>query len=544
MMNGRLTKLLVAATILFGCLCWAQVGTPGPAPASSQPAPPPDPLGRGTPRGAVFGFLTASRKGDNQTAVQYLNTRLSGDQAATLARQLSEVLDRRLPARLNRLSDKPEGSLYNPDKPDTDLVGTISSEEGDVDVVLERVVRGKNVVWLFSRDTLDAIPALYEKISRESAKIILPKFLTDTTIAHIPLFQWLFVLVGMPLVYVLTGLLNRLISPLVGSVWRKFHKESTLGTLQILPAPIRLLLLVLVIRWMLANISLPLFPRQFWSTVASVLTISASVWLVLILDAWGEEQIRRRLGPGNLNGYVATIRLVRRTIDALAVFAGILVALAYFGVNVTAALAGLGVGGIAVALAAQRTLENVIGGVSIIFDRAMQVGDLLKIGETVGKVENIGLRSTRIRTHERSVVAIPNGQIANASIENLSSRDKFWFHPILSLRYETTADQMRSVLKGIRAILAAHRLVEPDSIRVRFLRFGPASLDVDVFTYVLSRDFPHFLEVQEDLLLQIMDVVSKAGTRMAMPAQMNYVASSTMTGAGVPEMAKLLPFRD
>jgi MscS family membrane protein len=202
-----------------------------------------------------------------------------------------------------------------------------------------------------------------------------------------------------------------------------------------------------------------------------------------------------------------------------------LVGLSHFGVNPTAALAGLGVGGIAVALAAQKTLENVIGGVSIIFDQAVRVGDSLKFAEMQGTVEDIGLRSTRIRTPDRTVVSVPNGQIANASLENISIRDKFWFHPNLSLRWETTASQMRSVLEALNNLLAQQPHIERDSIRVRFLRFGTSSLDVEVFAYFFARDWGHFLQIQQELLLQIMEIVQAAGTQMALQSHVVYPAA-------------------
>ena len=139
------------------------------------------------------------------------------------------------------------------------------------------------------------------------------------------------------------------------------------------------------------------------------------------------------------------------------------------------------------ALAAQKTLENVIGGLSIIFDKAVRVGDFLKLGETLGTVDYIGLRSTRIRTLDRTVLSVPNGQIANASIETLSARDKFWFHHFVGLRYETTAAQMRSVINGIHTYLATHPMVDrSEPIRARFFRFGPFSLDIEVFAYVYA----------------------------------------------------------
>jgi MscS family membrane protein len=190
-------------------------------------------------------------------------------------------------------------------------------------------------------------------------------------------------------------------------------------------------------------------------------------------------------------------------------------------------LAGLGVGGIAVALAAQKTLENVIGGASIIFDGAVRVGDLLKVGETLGTVEDIGLRSTRLRTFDRTVFTVPNGQIANVSLENLSLRDSFWFHHIFSLRYETTAAQMRSVPQGITGLLEKYPLAKHFPMPVRFLRLGAYSLDVEIFAHLAVRDWGHFLELQGQLLLQVMEVIETEGARLAIPAQPAYLTVSS-----------------
>ena len=147
---------------------------------------------------------------------------------------------------------------------------------------------------------------------------------------------------------------------------------------------------------------------------------------------------------------------------------GLLAVLRHYSVDPTPALAGLGVGGIAVALAAQKTLENVVAGASLIFDQAVQVGDTLKIGDVVGTVDQIGLRSTRIRTLDRTVVSIPNSQIANATLETLSARDRFWFHPVVGLRYETTPGQLRAALDGIRRLLLDHPAVDDESVRCGF----------------------------------------------------------------------------
>jgi MscS family membrane protein len=218
-------------------------------------------------------------------------------------------------------------------------------------------------------------------------------------------------------------------------------------------------------------------------------------------------------------------------VDLLWLVAGILVCLHHFGVNLTAALAGLGVGGIAVALAAQKTLENVIGGISVIFDQTVRVGDRVKVCDKDGFVEDIGLRSTRIRTDDRTVVSVPNGQLAMVILENISLRDKFWFRHVLRLRYETSASTMRATLDGVKKYLAQDMRVERDSVRVRFIRYGASSLDVEIFAYIFAGDWAQFLETQQELLLDIMENVQRAGASMALPSQTVYLASSKAPGS-------------
>jgi MscS family membrane protein len=180
---------LVSLGFLLCIPTWAQLGTHASVPAQAQPELPKDALGRTTPRGTVLGFLSASHKGDNELAVQYLNTRLQGKAAAVLASELFTVLDRRLPPRLNQLSDKPEGSLSDPLKPNQDLVGTISSDNHNVDIYVERVDRKKSgPLWLFSSKTLDSIPDMYEEINVVSLDTVLPEFLVNTRFAGIALF--------------------------------------------------------------------------------------------------------------------------------------------------------------------------------------------------------------------------------------------------------------------------------------------------------------------------------------------------------------------
>jgi MscS family membrane protein len=186
-------------------------------------------------------------------------------------------------------------------------------------------------------------------------------------------------------------------------------------------------------------------------------------------------------------------------------------------------LAGLGVGGIAVALAAQKTVENFIGGITLYADQPVRVGEFCRFGGTVGTVEEVGLRSTRVRTLERTIVTIPNSEFSNLQIENFARRDCIWYHPTLNVHYETTPDQIRYILVEARRMLYAHPKVDSASARIRFVGFGRSSLDLEVFSYVTVTDYGEYLEVAEDLNLRLMDIVAAAGSSLVFPAQTTYV---------------------
>ena len=541
----------IAANLLLAVLisspAWAQgrIGSPPapPAAAPAQPERPKDPLGRDTPRGTVLGFMTAAQQNQNDIATQYLNSGLRGEPAAALAHQLYVVLNSRLPVRVNILSDQLEGSLVNPLRPDQDVVGTINTSAGPLELIVERVDVGGVRVWLFSRATLLSIPRVYQEIDLVTVDRFLPSFLTQPHVVGVRLFDWLVFLVGLPLLFRLLGLLGWLFGPLLALSRRYFNwpQGATLRYVN-LHGSVRLLVMAALIRVFILNVDTPLAERQYWAVIRAGFVIVGGVWLVLLLNRFAERKIQERIGIAHFGESVALLRLARRVGDVLVVSVGLLLALAYFGVDPTAALAGLGIGGIAVALAAQKTLENVIGGFSLVFDRALRVGDVLKLGDMIGTVDQIGLRSTRIRTMDRTVVSVPNGQISTLNIETLSERDKFWFRHVVGLRYETTPAQIRSIVKEMRELLARQPEADLDSVRVRFLRLGAFSLDIELFVYFFAPDWNRFLEIQESLLLQVMEIVERAGTEIAFPSQTLHLSDDRVrrvapSDAGLPTVA-------
>jgi MscS family membrane protein len=213
----------------------------------------------------------------------------------------------------------------------------------------------------------------------------------------------------------------------------------------------------------------------------------------------------------------SVLPLGRQIIKLSLFLIAILAVVSAWGYNTATILAGLGVGGIAVALAAQKTIENLFGGISVISDRPVLVGDFCRFGAHVGTVMHIGLRSTRIRTLDRTILSVPNSQFSATELENFSARDKIWFHVTLSLRRDTSSDQVRRVVSAVQDILRQHSKVETGNIPVRFIGIGTYSLDVEVFAYVTTSDYDVFLEVQQELLHEMLRAVERVGAALAVP---------------------------
>jgi MscS family membrane protein len=257
--------------------------------------------------------------------------------------------------------------------------------------------------------------------------------------------------------------------------------------------------------------------RVFWGYVAATVATIGLTWfgLCLIDSAGGlfEGGPQARLGTGR----IAMARLLDKLLKALVVLVGVAILFHIAGVNPTAFLAGVGIGGVAVALAAQKSLENILGAMTIISDKAIRVGDVCRAGEFTGTVEDIGLRSTRIRTPGRTVVSIPNGQLITMSLENFSLRDKFLFHHRIHLSYETSADRLRDCLAGIRTVLDKHPMTEAETARASLTAFLDLSIEVEVFAHLLESSHNSFLTAQEELLLRILEIVGASGAKFAIP---------------------------
>ncbi len=477
-----------------------------------------------TPRRTVVGFLTAAHKGDWRTATQYLeNTK--GEDPVELATELSVVLDRGLPANLDHLSDKPEGDLNDHLAPTKELAGTIETKGGPLAVTLDHVRRGNDSVWLFSPDTLKEIPAVYDEFNSDWFSNYMPHPLLRRGWLGMPLWQWLLLGIGVTVAFFVAAVLQKISLPVLRRVFRPLSQGQDDWLLVRMIGPLRGLASLLVLEATISLLRLPLFARQFWYFVGESLSIILFGWLFVRVVHVSGRLLGRRLESRGGTDATAVIRLCERTITVLTFGFVVVLLLKSAGLikDATSLVAGVSVGGIAIAFAAQKTLENLFGGISIIFDKTIRVGDACKIGTQTGTVEDIGLRSTSLRTDDRTVLTVPNSQLSAMNIENFTMREKMFFHHVIGIRRETTAQQMRGLLDALRKLLAGDARLEPASIGVRLIKFAPASLDIEIAAYVLTTDGLKFLQAQEDLLLQIMDTIEVNGTAAAFPSQTLYL---------------------
>lgn len=213
---------------------------------------------------------------------------------------------------------------------------------------------------------------------------------------------------------------------------------------------------------------------------------------------------------------------------------GAVAVLSELGFQVASLLAGLGIGGIALALAAQKTVEHLIGSVAIGIDQPFRIGDFVKVDDVVGMVESIGLRSTRIRTLDRTLVTLPNGKLADMKAETFAARDRIRLLVNLALVYSTRSDQLRRILREVEDALRAHPRIWPDTVSVRFTALGDSSLNVEVMAWFVTTDWNEFTGIRQDLLLRFMEIVERAGSGFAFPTR-TIVLDREASGPGRPE---------
>lgn len=522
--RALLAGLLLAAACLVGVGAHAQVpglgGKPASESAAQQKPAPADPYNRTSPRALASGLVAAFAAGDYERAANYLE---GADPAklTAVARQLHQRLDSSgsLLA-FAKLSNEPAGAIDDGLPPDEERIGSIKTPAGEQPLIAKNIAAADAPArWVVSAQSLRQIAKLAPQPVKPVLADALPEALNDTRVAGASIADWLvsggLAIAAFVAMRLLFALIERLLVLAIGGDPKK---NRALRFAHAAFPPLSLFLAVTAFFLITQQVQVAIVARQTLARYAGIVGWIAVVWFLwrlidMLSDLWAE-----RMAKSNRRRAMSALVFGRRSAKTALVIAALVGILDTLGVDVSTGIAALGIGGIALALGAQKTIENLVGSVSVIADQPVRVGDFCRVGDVWGTVEDIGMRSTRIRTNERTVVTIPNGAFSSQQIENYSRRDRFLFNPTIRLTYDTDARLMRAVVAGISSILDEDDNVI-DGARVRFVAFGVQSLEIEIFAYIRTFDYAISLEMREQVLLKIMDRIAELGARLALPTQ-------------------------
>lgn len=524
---------------LLGTLCgmaprvvWAEKASPVQQAAAAYAAPSDSEdekeaeSDQDTPRRALERFLAQARSGDYfkaAEAIQPSSTDVSD--GADKARKLAAVLERRLrlgPDELSKISDLPTGNLSDGLK-HQDVIGRIDMPLGSETVRLQRLGTPGARRWMFSQATVQRIDAWYERLEDHFVLETLPDALLGRGPLGLLYWQWL----ALPLLIVLSALGGVSVTMVARPLLRKLlaAREMWQALLERQRGPLWLLfsslfsLLLLPILFLTPPVGQSVRALNLIAVEVSLCWMAWRVADVLTTRARLLEWLESR--PG-LRG---VLPLIRQLIGIALIAVAAAMALSELGLSLTSVMASLGLGGLAVALAAKNTLEHFFGSVTLSIDQSIRVGDQIRLGDVNGIVEQIGMRSTRIRTADRSIVTIPNGKVADMQIETIAARDRTRFFLTLGVVYALKPAGMRSLRESLVKCVRSHPKVWPEVVRVHFTGLTDAAITIEVTAWFQVTEQDQFLEARQELLLQILEVIETFGATPAFAKALTQPAS-------------------
>jgi MscS family membrane protein len=415
-----------------------------------------------------------------------------------------------------RLSQDPQGNLTNQGNPDIETVATITKDGETNAIDLERQTPAKGPsIWLFSPTTVAEIPKLIPVPSAETAiEARLPRFLVTVHFLDTALWKWIALLVIGTAVTLIFRLLVRLLETALVKLETHYQQPAAWAWLQAVWEPVLVLFAVSVFRILEELVNPSALGRLYVGRCLLMLVVMSLAWSIINLFNLFLTRLDRMLDVRQRMTGRSMIYLARRVVNVLVIAFAAIVVLDNWDIKMTTIIAGLGVGGIAVALAAQQTIANVFGGVSVISDSPVMIGDFGNFGGVLGTVEEIGMRSARVRTLNRTVVSIPNSSFAGMNLENYAVRDKILFNRTFTIKRATPKEQIRKLLEDLREALSRMALVEIGKTPVRISAFAAASFTVEIFAYVRTADIDEYYKHQAELFLAIDDVVKGSGIEL------------------------------
>ena len=480
--------------------------------AGNEEAVEADPFGRETPRSTVTGLLRALASDELAAADPYLAPPEGSDvPAEMLAARLRGALDSGGTLQtFQELSNEAEGDLDDGLPPTVERVGFLADEETPILLTRSEGEDGQPV-WQVASETLVALP---DEVGNAPAR-------SDLEIAGAPLWDWMKLFALLLLAFVIARGIAALI--LLGLRQVLSSKGGLYRLLDAALPPLALFVAIVTFRIWSDGTAISIVARQ---TVLRYLGIAgwiAALWFTLrLVDAfarWLSGRMERR----ERHQTASVITFARRVAKVALLVIATLGILDTLGFDVTTGVAALGIGGLVLALGAQKTVENLVGTISVLADRPIQVGDVCKVGDVIGTVEDIGMRSTRIRTLERTLVTIPNGDFSSRQIENYTKRERFLFNETIGLEYALSSAKLREAIDLIEAALIENPRIADDPRRAKLRYFGADSLSVETFAYIETSDFNESLTIRNDLLLDIYERLEAAGIAIAFPTRTVYL---------------------
>ena len=482
-----------------------------------------------TPQQALVALYSAFRVGDPEAAALYLDLRYTPESLedvppVNIARGLLFVFAQQNVLDLSRISGEPEGSLNDGLPEDLEQFGTVTLSEEVIPVYLQRIEEADGtLVWRISNATVMRTPDMWDELGYSDLNVWLSQVLPEFYILGMGNFQVAILLLTGIGGWFVTGWASVLIARLGG----RFTNPWQHALSRFLRVPLRLILYVLLIRIVIANLGLSVIAKAY-------LQSSPLEYLVAVILAFGLLHLYRdlKLRQLELQGDIEYVALIKPVVVIVRIVIATTAALMWAdqaGFNVSTLIAGLGVGSLAVALAAQKTLENVIGAITLYTARPLRPGDWCRFGQKQGTVEEIGLRSVTLRTKNRTLVTVPNSMFSSADIENFSVRDRIRFYKLLELQMPTP-DQLRAILGEFRALFAAHPMVRQDTISIRLADIEAATAVVRLDAGILTRNYEEYLAVAEDLNLRIIEIVHQNGAIFSGPGQVLQIRDFQQAG--------------
>jgi MscS family membrane protein len=488
----------------------------------------------------IRGFIRAVDRNDYVSAARYMQ--LSREQlphAKLLARDEHELLNCCFDQPLATISDADTGALDDGLPLDQERIGPLKIGDHRADIILVHVSRPDGSIWLISSMTLEQVPALHEFITESRIERMMPSVLQEHSVLGLSLAHWIVWFISLLLPIPCFMILMWASIFVVRLLVRNNEKRAfVLELYERIKWPFILILSIIVHLLSLRRLGFPLQFRIFSGHVGAIILIVLTTSALRRSVALVSDRARLRLLRIDRRHSASMLLLGERLLKVLLTIAAAFATLTVVGVDTKTALTGLGIGGIAVAFGAQKTVENLLGGILLISDKAIAVGDLCSISGRMGTIEDITLRSVRMRTIEQTLLLVPAGSLSQENIESFRSRTKMPMIVTIRLQYSSTQSQISSVRDGIYSLVTEDVRVEASSARVNLTDFGQWAIELQIWAYVLTADIQKFNAIRHELLLRIAQIVESAGCSFALPSQTIYSGNDNPTTGRNPTLPR------